>query len=275
MIDRINAAGGGVDHRRLRPATGLRISSAAAGADLTRGRGAAPGWTAHDLGIYRSTGRAPASPATASAALLTPHHAAGGPGRPGRASTWPAGCIDHQRRQERSRSSFAGDKTVDDLLNRINTAGLGVLARINAAGTGIDIVNTLSGSEMRIGENGGTTAEDLGVRSLRADDALRTSTSGAGVTRSGRRRTSDHRPRRPQLRGRHRLGHDGRRRDRPDQRRRDGRGRAVTADLARVGNGIELTDATGGAGALRVEALNGSTAAGRPGAGRRVSTAAC
>ena len=39
-------------------------------------------------------------------------------------------------------------------------------AEINAAGTGIDILNPTQGTDMTIAENGGTTAADLGVRSF-------------------------------------------------------------------------------------------------------------
>ncbi len=44
--------------------------------------------------------------------------------------------------------SFAGDKTVQDVLNSINGAGAGVVASINAQGTGINIQSTLSGAQL-------------------------------------------------------------------------------------------------------------------------------
>ena len=62
--------------------------------------------------------------------------------------------------------SFAGDKTIQDVINEINGAGAGVVASINSQGTGINIRSTLSGAKFSIGENGGTTAAQLGVRSL-------------------------------------------------------------------------------------------------------------
>jgi flagellin-like hook-associated protein FlgL len=63
---------------------------------------------------------------------------------------------------------FAGATTVQDVLNRINGAGLGVNARINSAGDGIDIENLVGGTELVIGENGGLDAEALGIRTLDA-----------------------------------------------------------------------------------------------------------
>jgi len=71
--------------------------------------------------------------------------------------------------------------TIQDVLNAFNEAGVAVLARINEAGTGIDVVNRLSGGLMRIGENGGTDAEQLGIRSLYGGTLLSDLNSGLGV----------------------------------------------------------------------------------------------
>ncbi|NQU77018.1 MAG: hypothetical protein HQ546_11960, partial [Planctomycetes bacterium] len=154
---------------------------------------------------------------------------------------------------------FSSDVTVGDLLNRINTAGLGVSARINADATGIDVVNALSGVVMGIGENGGTTAEALGLRSMRDETALAVLNDGMGVRRiTGK---DDIRI----------IAHDGSGFDvdlSPAQTVQDvidlvnaACGPAVTASLASVGNGVELTDNTVGAGTFSVESLNASTAA--------------
>ncbi|HWB07711.1 MAG TPA: flagellar hook-associated protein FlgL [Pirellulales bacterium] len=77
--------------------------------------------------------------------------------------------------------SFAGDKTVEDLLNSINGSGASVLATINQAGTGINIQSRLSGSDFSIGENGGQTATQLGVRTLTTSTALADLNYGQGV----------------------------------------------------------------------------------------------
>lgn len=71
--------------------------------------------------------------------------------------------------------------TVEDVINTINGANAGVRARINAAGNGIDVFSEVSGAELRIGEVGGTTAEQLGIRSLHADTPLSVLNNGKGV----------------------------------------------------------------------------------------------
>ena len=77
--------------------------------------------------------------------------------------------------------SFAGDKTVGDLLNTLNGSGAALLAQINSAGTGINIVSRLSGSDFSIGENGGQTAAQLGVRTLTGSTTLAQLNYGQGV----------------------------------------------------------------------------------------------
>ncbi len=77
--------------------------------------------------------------------------------------------------------SFSGAATVQDMLNRINGAGVGVRAEINAAGTGINILNSTQGAQLTIGENGGTTADDLGIRSFNAATPLSELNGGRGV----------------------------------------------------------------------------------------------
>jgi flagellin-like hook-associated protein FlgL len=67
------------------------------------------------------------------------------------------------------------------LLNVLNGSNAGVLAQVNAQGTGIDIRSRLSGADFQIGENGGTTATQLGVRSLNVNTALADLNQGLGV----------------------------------------------------------------------------------------------
>jgi flagellin-like hook-associated protein FlgL len=55
-------------------------------------------------------------------------------------------------------------ETVEQLLNLIQSSGLGLLAEINAQGTGINVRSKLSGADLTIGENGGTSATQLGIR---------------------------------------------------------------------------------------------------------------
>ena len=78
--------------------------------------------------------------------------------------------------------SLAGVNTVQDLLNAVNASGTNVTAQISADGKGIEVQNDLSGSALTIGENGGTTATDLGIRSLNAGTKLSSLNQGSGVT---------------------------------------------------------------------------------------------
>ncbi len=71
--------------------------------------------------------------------------------------------------------------TVEDLLNLINGAGASLLAQVNAAGTGIDIRSRLSGGDFSIGENGGSTATQLGVRTFDLSTRLDALNHGQGV----------------------------------------------------------------------------------------------
>jgi flagellin-like hook-associated protein FlgL len=75
--------------------------------------------------------------------------------------------------------------TVEELLNVINGSGANVLAEISATGTAINIRSRLSGTDLSIGENGGTTATQLGVRTLNTDTPLTALNYGKGVHASG------------------------------------------------------------------------------------------
>lgn len=153
--------------------------------------------------------------------------------------------------------------TVEDLLNAINTCGADVQAQINAAGTGIDIVNPNQGTDMTIGENGGTTAADLGVRSFTGTTTLSELNAGKGVrtaagpdfqvTRSdGTSFTVD-------IDGAATIQDVIDRINLADTA--NGTLPAtVVATLAATGNGITLTDSAGGGSAIQVTALNFSEA---------------
>lgn len=72
-------------------------------------------------------------------------------------------------------------RTVEDLLNTLNGSAAGVLAEINAAGTGIDLRSRLSGVSFSVGENGGTTATQLGLRTFTGSTRLAELNFGQGV----------------------------------------------------------------------------------------------
>jgi flagellin-like hook-associated protein FlgL len=77
--------------------------------------------------------------------------------------------------------SFAGAQTIQDVLNTLNGSNAGVLAEINADGDGIVIRSRVAGYDFSIGENGGSTASQFGVRSLNATSQLADLNHGRGV----------------------------------------------------------------------------------------------
>jgi flagellar hook-associated protein 3 FlgL len=162
--------------------------------------------------------------------------------------------------------NFSTSSTVEDLLNTINGAGAGVLAEINDDGTGIDVHSIVSGCDFSIGENGGTTASQLGLRTFNYETQLKDLNHGRGVddykgdTDSGADfhiTRSDGVDLPVNITGTTTIGdiivlinnlpgnEDG----------------ALTARLARNGNGIELVDNSGGSGQLTVTKSTLSNAA--------------
>jgi flagellar hook-associated protein 3 FlgL len=151
---------------------------------------------------------------------------------------------------------LTGAVTVEDLLNRVNGSGTAVKAEINAAGTGINIFNPTEGAELRIGENGGTTATDLGIRSFEPTSQLSQLNHGKGVRLTDDAGLADLRITRSDgtafdvdLTGSvtmqdviTRINAAG--------------GGTVTASFATTGNGLVLTDTAGGGGQVTVENLN-------------------
>jgi flagellar hook-associated protein 2 len=155
--------------------------------------------------------------------------------------------------------------TVQDLLNAINGSGADVLARVNPAGTGIDIVNPVQGTKMTIAENGGTTAADLGVLSFSGATLLSTLNGGKGV---GTIPGADFQVTRADG-STFGVDVDGAKtvQDAIDKINAADTGNGaqpakLVASLSADGSGITLTDSTGGAGAVSVSAAGGSTAAG-------------
>lgn len=154
--------------------------------------------------------------------------------------------------------TLTGLATVQDLVNAINTSGLGVRAQINSAGTGIDLVNATQGSAITISENGGTTASQLGFRTFSPNTLLSSLNDGAGVsTPTGNQfsiTTADGTVTNIALTNATTV------QDVINQINTAGAGK-VTAGFATTGNGIVLTDNTAGAGTLTVTPLSGDTTA--------------
>jgi flagellin-like hook-associated protein FlgL len=76
---------------------------------------------------------------------------------------------------------ISGAETVEDLLNLIRGTNLGLATEINASATGINLRSRLSGADLTIGENGGTTATQLGIRSYTGETELAEFNRGLGV----------------------------------------------------------------------------------------------
>ncbi|MGL6196618.1 MAG: hypothetical protein ACRC2T_17540, partial [Thermoguttaceae bacterium] len=67
---------------------------------------------------------------------------------------------------------FGSAKTVDDLLGILNDPKYGLLAEINSTKTGINVRSRISGTDFMIGENGGITATQLGIRTMTKNTLL-------------------------------------------------------------------------------------------------------
>jgi flagellar hook-associated protein 3 FlgL len=155
---------------------------------------------------------------------------------------------------------LSGATTVEDMLNTINGSGAAVRAEINAAGTGINILNPTQGTSMTIAENGGTTAADLGVRSFGPASPLSELNFGRGVsTVQGNDiqiTDSNGISFQVDLTGLNTI------QDVLDaiNTAATTAGAGLTASFAATGNGIVLTDTAGGAGTLSLAAINFSQA---------------
>ena len=148
---------------------------------------------------------------------------------------------------------FSTATTVQDILNTINASGIGVRAQSNADQTGIELVNLVAGARLTVGENGGTTADDLGLRTFRGETRLADLNDGLGVS-TGDGNDFDITTSSGTVVG---VDIDGAATIQDVLDRINAAAGAagvnLTAALAGTGNGIVLTDNTGGAGTFRVE----------------------
>ena len=81
-------------------------------------------------------------------------------------------------------ADFSNATTVQDLQNVINSLNLGLRLTINDDGTGLDLFSEVSGVDLSVGENGGTTAEDFGLRTFGSTTLLSDFRNGIGVQTS-------------------------------------------------------------------------------------------
>jgi flagellar hook-associated protein 3 FlgL len=153
-------------------------------------------------------------------------------------------------------------ETLEDLFNLISGAQIGLAADLNAEGNGINVRSLLSGADFTIGENGGTTATQLGIRTYTLSTPLADLNRGVGVPTSDTANDLEIVARDGTV-----LSIDLTGATTVDDvlvRINTAAGIAglnITAQLAAVGNGIEIVDATGGAGTLAVNGIEGSQAA--------------
>ncbi|TWT41865.1 flagellar hook-associated protein FlgL [Phycisphaerae bacterium RAS1] len=158
---------------------------------------------------------------------------------------------------ESANVSFAAAETIEDVLNQINSASIGVWARLADDGRTIEVRNRVSGSDLRIEENGGIAATELGIRSMHSGTMLTSLNDGRGIiteqgndiritTRSGASFEID-------VDGAVTL------QDVIDRFNTAGGGQ-ISAALVSSGNGLIITDNTAGGGALRIERVNLSAA---------------
>ena len=76
---------------------------------------------------------------------------------------------------------FSDAYTIEDVINKLNNPEYGLIAEINNSGRGINIRSRVSGADFAIGENGGKTATQLGVRTLTGSTRLSELNFGRGV----------------------------------------------------------------------------------------------
>lgn len=179
VVTRVNAAIDSVD-----PAAGA-LSIAGDGFSLTANGGydlaiseSGQGITASDLGIDLSTGAGPA--AVAGDSVRTKLTLNTRLADLGAAVDFASGLRITQGEQTKA-ADFSTATTIEDLVNEIDSLGLGLRLEINAAGTGLDLVSEVSGVALSVGENGGTTAQDLGLRTFGTDTSLSDFRFGLGV----------------------------------------------------------------------------------------------
>lgn len=156
--------------------------------------------------------------------------------------------------------TFDSAETIEDLLNVFNGSSANLSARISENGEGIEVRSRLSGSNFSIGENGGNSATELGLRTLTRETLLSDLNFGRGVDLTGGNDSLASDPRfieSTEARVDFTIRRDGS----PDleidissaqttgdvidliNTHPDNRGTSpVTARLARTGNGIQITD---------------------------------
>ncbi|MAE67678.1 MAG: hypothetical protein CMJ18_25775 [Phycisphaeraceae bacterium] len=175
VVDRVQAAIDAID-----PAAGT-IAIAGQGFELTAA-GAITitdighGQTAGDLGLNLS-----ATGGVVSGAALDPHLTSRTtPAEFGVAIDLASGLSITQGAATKI-ADFSSAQTVEDMINVIDQLDLGLRLEVNEQRNGFNLISEVSGIELSIGENGGTTASDLGLRTFGNQTALADLRLGLGV----------------------------------------------------------------------------------------------
>ena len=96
--------------------------------------------------------------------------------------TVPMGSIRIENAGQVREVDLSGIQTVDELMNTIESLGIGVRVEIDPDSQRLNFRNELSGAQMSISEvNGGLTATELGIRSLTGSTLLADFNGGRGV----------------------------------------------------------------------------------------------
>ncbi len=96
--------------------------------------------------------------------------------------TYPLGTIRLQNAGQSRDLDLSGAETVRDVINAVAGLNIGIRVEIAESGDRLNFINELSGGEMSIGEVGGVTATELGVRSLNGSTRLSDFNDGRGVS---------------------------------------------------------------------------------------------
>jgi flagellar hook-associated protein 3 FlgL len=177
VVTRINAA---IDSVSLGAGT---LNAVGTGLSLTAGAGHSvtigdigAGQTAGDLGI-----RIGAAASTVAGSALSPRLTEKTPlSALGSSIDWTSGIRVTQGAQTKTVTVNASG-TVQDLANSFEALGLGLSLNVNAQGNGLEVTSQVSGLKLSIGENGGTTAGDLGIRTFGLGTELSGFNGGLGV----------------------------------------------------------------------------------------------
>jgi flagellar hook-associated protein 3 FlgL len=71
--------------------------------------------------------------------------------------------------------------TVGDLFRQVTAADANLVGRVTQDGRGIELLSRIHGTTLSVGENGGTNATALGIRTMAANTSLSTLNRGSGV----------------------------------------------------------------------------------------------